>query len=70
VNSIIAEHTAEVRVRRHVNSPECDVVVFFRGREMSLKCRDITKQLDGHESNATPTKLQPDSPYNGDQRQK
>ena len=38
--SVIAEHAAEVRVRRHSDVPECDVVVAFRGQEMSLSCRD------------------------------
>jgi hypothetical protein len=45
VNSIIAEHTAEVRVRRHVNTPQCDVIVFFRGKEMSVRCRDYKEAV-------------------------
>jgi hypothetical protein len=38
--SMIAEHAAEVWVRRYDAVPECDVVVAVRGREMSLRCRD------------------------------
>jgi hypothetical protein len=38
--SMKAEHAAEVRVKRYNAIPECDVVVSFRGREMSLRCRD------------------------------
>jgi hypothetical protein len=33
MNSMIAEHAAEVRVRRHSDVPECDVVVAVRGQE-------------------------------------
>jgi hypothetical protein len=39
------EHAAEVRVRRHNDVPECDVVVSFRGKEMSLKCRDYNQAV-------------------------
>jgi hypothetical protein len=47
VNPDFAEHAAaEVRVRRHVNSSECDVVVFVRGREMSLRCRDYNQAVE------------------------
>ena len=47
MNSNFAEHAAaEVWVRRHVNSPECDVVVFVRGREMSLRCRDYNQAAE------------------------
>ena len=35
-----AKQSAEVRVRRHGNAPDCDVVVTFRGKEISIKCRD------------------------------
>jgi hypothetical protein len=43
--SMIAEHAAEVRVRRHNDIPECDVVVAFRGQEMSLRCRDYSEAV-------------------------
>jgi hypothetical protein len=43
--SMIAEHAAEVRVRRHSDIPECDVVVAVRGQEMSLRCRDYTEAV-------------------------
>jgi hypothetical protein len=40
-----AEHDAEVRVQRHRNSPEYDVVVTIRGREMSIRCRDYNQAV-------------------------
>jgi hypothetical protein len=40
-----AEHAAEVRVRRRSDVPECEVVVAFRGREMSLRCRDYDQAV-------------------------
>lgn len=45
MNSMIAEHTGEVRVRRHRDAPECDVVVAVRGQEMSLRCRDYNQAV-------------------------
>ena len=45
MNSTIAEHGAEVRVRCYDNAPECDVVVVFRGKEMSLRCRDYNQAV-------------------------
>jgi hypothetical protein len=56
--SMIAEHAAEVRVRRHNDIPECDVVVAFRGQEMSLRCRDYSEAVKWRGSNASPTRLQ------------
>ncbi len=41
--SMIAEHAAEVWVRRYNGVPECDVVVAVRGKEMSLRCRDYNE---------------------------
>jgi hypothetical protein len=41
----IAEHAAEVRVQRHSDGPECDVVVAVRGLEMSLRCRDYNQAV-------------------------
>jgi hypothetical protein len=43
--SMIAEQAAEVRVRRHSDAPECDVVVAVRGQEMSLRCRDYNQAV-------------------------
>jgi hypothetical protein len=43
--SMIAEHADEVRVRRHSDVPECDVVVAVRGQEMSLRCRDYNQAV-------------------------
>ncbi len=40
-----AEYEDEVRVQRHRNSPECDVIVAYRGREMSLRCRDYDQAI-------------------------
>ena len=43
--SMIAGEAAEVRVRCHDDVPECDVVVAFRGKEMSLRCRDYNEAV-------------------------
>jgi hypothetical protein len=43
--SRIAEHTVEVRIRRHSDAPHCDVVVAVGGKEMSLKCRDYNQAV-------------------------
>ena len=43
--SMIAEHVAEVRVRRHNDVPECDVVVAVRGLEMLLRCHDYNQAV-------------------------
>jgi hypothetical protein len=43
--SMIAEHAAEVWVRRYNGVPECDVVVAIRGQEMSLRCRDYNEAV-------------------------
>jgi hypothetical protein len=45
MSSMIAEHVAEVRIRRHSDAPECDVVVAVRGKEISLKCRDYSQAV-------------------------
>jgi hypothetical protein len=39
--STIAESGSEVRVRRHSDIPECEVLVAYRGKVMSLRCRDL-----------------------------
>ena len=43
--SEIARHTAKIWVRRYSDVPECDVVVTFRGKEMSLRCRDCNQAV-------------------------
>jgi hypothetical protein len=43
--STIAEHAAEVRIRRHSDAPQCDVVVAVGGKEMSLRCRDYNQAV-------------------------
>jgi hypothetical protein len=40
-----AKQVAQVRIRRRSDVPECDVVVIFRGQEMSLKCRDYNEAV-------------------------
>lgn len=30
----------EVRILRHDDSPQCDVIVFLRGRQLVLRCPD------------------------------
>jgi hypothetical protein len=34
-----------VWVQRYTDSPECDVIVAFRGREMALRCRDYNQAV-------------------------
>jgi hypothetical protein len=36
---------ARVRIRRHADDPECHVIVAFRGKEMSLRCRDYSQAV-------------------------
>ena len=43
--SMIAEHAAEVRIRRHSDAPQCDVVVAVGGKEISLKCGDYNQAV-------------------------
>jgi hypothetical protein len=45
MTSLITEHAAEVRVRRYGDNPECDVVVAFRGQEISIRCRDYSQAV-------------------------
>ena len=45
MTSVFTEHVAEVRVRRYGDNPECDVVVAFRGQEMSIRCRDYNQAV-------------------------
>jgi hypothetical protein len=41
--STVAELAPEVRVRRHSDMPECEVLVAYRGKIMSVKCRDYAQ---------------------------
>ena len=43
---MITVHSAEIRVRRYDGVPECDVVVFFRGQAMTLRCRDYDQAVE------------------------
>jgi hypothetical protein len=45
MNSATAEHAAEVRIRRHGDAPECDVVVAIGGKVMMLRCRDYNQAV-------------------------
>lgn len=38
-------HSAEISVRRYNDAPECDVIVVFRGQELSLRCRDYDQAV-------------------------
>jgi hypothetical protein len=42
---MIAAHSAEICIRRYNGAPECDVIVVFRGRELSLRCRDYDQAV-------------------------
>ena len=37
---MITAHSAEIRVRRYDGVPECDVIVFLREQEMTIRCSD------------------------------
>jgi hypothetical protein len=56
VTSMIAEHAAEVWVRRYNGVPECDVIVAVPARKCRSGAATITKQSNGHGSNASPTR--------------
>jgi len=43
---MITANSAEIRVRRYDGVPECDVVVFFRGHSMTLRCRDYDQAVE------------------------
>lgn len=42
---MIAEHGAEVRIRRHSDATQCDVIVAVGGKEISLRCRDYNQAV-------------------------
>jgi len=44
-NNGSSEPENRVWVHRYHNSSECDVVVSFRGREMTLRCRDYSQAV-------------------------
>ncbi|MBR1123499.1 hypothetical protein JQ628_18390 [Bradyrhizobium lablabi] len=41
----IAAHRAEICIRQYSDAPECDVIIMFRGRELSLRCRDYDEAV-------------------------
>jgi len=43
---MITAHSAEIRIQRYNGVRECDVVVFFRGQAMTLRCRDYDQAVD------------------------
>jgi hypothetical protein len=45
MNPVLAEHPAEVRVRRYRGALECDVIVAVRGQEMSIRCPDYDQAV-------------------------
>ena len=42
---MIAADSAEICIRRYNGAPECDVIVVFRGKELSLRCRDYDQAV-------------------------
>ena len=40
-----SEPVAEIRVRRHSDVPDCDVLVVYRGKIMSVRCRDYAQAV-------------------------
>jgi hypothetical protein len=40
------KQAAEVWVQRYSDTPNCDVVVAFRGREISIRCDDYNKAVE------------------------
>jgi hypothetical protein len=38
-------HSAEISIRRYNGAPECDVIVVFRGQELSLRCPDYDQAV-------------------------
>ena len=42
---MIAAPSATICIRRYSSAPECDVIVAFRGKELSLKCRDYDQAV-------------------------
>ena len=40
-----AANPAEICIRRYNGAAECDVVVVFRGKELSLRCRDYDQAV-------------------------
>jgi len=43
---MISARSAEICVRRYNGVRECDVVVFFRGQAMTLRCRDYDQAVE------------------------
>jgi hypothetical protein len=42
---MIAVQSAEICIRQYIGAPECDVVVVFRGQELSLRCPDYDQAV-------------------------
>jgi len=51
---MIAERVAEVRVRRHSNVPDCEVMVAFRCQEISIRRSGYDKAVKWARSNISP----------------
>ena len=61
-----AERDSEVCIRRHRNSPEYYVIVTYRGREMSVRCRDYDQAVKWARLECKVYKL-PEPPADADQ---
>jgi hypothetical protein len=44
-NKMTTANPAEITVRRYKDAPECDVIVVFRGQELSLRCSDYDQAV-------------------------
>ena len=42
---MIAPQSAHICIRRYNDAPECDFIVVFRGRELSLRCGDYDQAV-------------------------
>ena len=42
---MVADEAAEVRIRRYSHSPECEILVSVRGKEICLRCSDYDQAL-------------------------
>jgi hypothetical protein len=42
---MITQSAADVRVLRYDDIAECDVIVAFRGKKMSIRCRDYNQAV-------------------------
>ena len=43
--ALIGAHRAEICIRQYSDASECDVIVVFRGRALSLRCADFDQAV-------------------------